>query len=174
MAQRQQLIKCPPPQVWEVLADGASYAQWVVGTQEILDVDPAWPDVDAVLRFQVGVGPVHFQDSCTVRICEPERRLELEAKAEPFGTARIAFTLIPWGADTLVILDEHPLLGPGARLQGPPSELILHVRNRRMLANLARRAVRDDEEAGQEEESGDEERAGDEKTARQPAGSRTA
>ena len=40
-----------------------------------------------------------------------------------------------------MILDEHPLLGPGARLQGPPSELLLHLRNRRMLGNLARTAV---------------------------------
>jgi uncharacterized protein YndB with AHSA1/START domain len=142
MAARQQLVKCPPHQVWQVLADGSSYAQWVVGTQEILHVDPAWPAVGAALRFQLGLGPLHFQDSCVVRICEPERRLELEARAQPFGTARIAFTLIPWAADTLVILDEHPLLGPGARLQGPPSEFILHLRNRRMLGNLARVAIK--------------------------------
>ncbi|HEV2635899.1 MAG TPA: SRPBCC family protein [Actinocrinis sp.] len=141
MAARQQLIPRPPHQVWKVLADGSSYARWVVGTQQILDVDPDWPAVGAVLRFQLGLGPLNFRDTCTVRICEPERRLELEAKAEPFGTARIAFTLIPWADGTLVILDEHPLLGPGARLQGPPSELLLHVRNRRMLGNLARVAV---------------------------------
>ena len=141
MAKRQQLIKCPPDQVWKILADGTSYAQWVVGTQHILHVDPAWPAVGAHLRFRVGIGPIHFQDSCVVRISEPGRRLELEAKAEPFGTARIAVELIPWGQHTLVILDEHPLLGPGARLQGPPSELLLHLRNRRMLGNLARTAV---------------------------------
>lgn len=141
MAERQQLVKCPPHQVWQVLADGESYAHWVVGTQEILQVDAAWPAVDAVLRFRVGIGPVHFEDSCTVRICEPERRLELEARAEAFGTARIAFTLLPWSENTLVILDEHPLLGPGARMQGPPSELILHLRNRRVLGNLARTAL---------------------------------
>jgi uncharacterized protein YndB with AHSA1/START domain len=147
MAQRQQLIKCPPDRVWQVLADGSSYARWVVGTQEILDIDPAWPDVGAALRFQVGLGPLHFQDSCAVRICEPGRRLELEAKAEPFGTARIAFTLIPWSEHTLVLLDEHPLLGVGARLQGPPSELALHLRNRRILGNLAREALKRDEDA---------------------------
>lgn len=141
MAERQQLVKCSPHQVWQVLANGESYAQWVVGTQEILEVDPAWPAVGAALRFRAGIGPLHFEDSCVVRICEPERRLELEAIAEPFGTARIAFTLIPWSTHTLVILDEHPLRGPGALLQGPPSELILHLRNRRILGNLARTAV---------------------------------
>ena len=142
MARRQQLIESPPARVWQVLADGATYARWVVGTQRIIAIDTAWPRVGAVLRFQVGLGPLHFRDSCAVRICEPGRRLELEAKAESLGTARIAFDLIPWGGHTLVLLDEHPLLGVGARLQGPPSELLLHLRNRRILRNLAREATR--------------------------------
>lgn len=147
MAKRHQLVKCPPHQVWRVLADGDSYARWVVGTQEILHVDPAWPAVNAELRFQVGIGPFHFKDSCIVRICEPEARLELEAKAEPFGTARIAFTLVPWSVNTLVTLDEHPLLGPGTRLQGPISDRLLHLRNRRLLDNLANVAVTEHEHA---------------------------
>lgn len=141
MAKRQQLVKCPPGQVWDVLSDGRRYAQWVVGTQRILHVDPSWPDTGASLRFQVGVGPLHFENRCVVRICEPRRRLELEARADPLGTARIAITLIPWGDHTLVILDESPLLGLGARMHGPPVELLLHLRNRHMLGNLARTAV---------------------------------
>lgn len=137
MAERHQLVKCPPERVWEILADGDSYARWVVGTQEILSVDTRWPAVDAELRFQAGLGPLRIQDTCIVRICEPRHRLELEAMARPFGTARIAFRLIPWSENTLVILDEHPLIGPGARLQGPVSEFLLHLRNRRLLDNLA-------------------------------------
>ncbi|MFF1875072.1 SRPBCC family protein [Streptomyces sp. CB03911] len=141
MARRQQFIECPPEQVWAVLADGHSYAEWVVATRDIEHVDPAWPAVGAELRYAVGLGPLTFRDSCTVRICEPRARLELEAEASPFGAARIAFTLIPWGDNTLVLLDEHPLTGPGARLQGPPSELVLNLRNRRLLRNLAQVAV---------------------------------
>jgi uncharacterized protein YndB with AHSA1/START domain len=142
MAQRQQLIECPPSQVWDILADGHSYAQWVVGTREILHTDGRWPEVGALLRFRAGLGPWTFEDTCEVRICEDQRRLELEAEAKPFGTARIAFTLIPWARHTLVILDEHPLRGLGARLQGPPTEIALHLRNRQLLANLARTATR--------------------------------
>lgn len=140
MARRNQLVKRPPHRVWQVLADGHSYARWVVGTRKILHVDTAWPDVDAELRFQVGLGPIHLEDTCVVRICEPRRRLELEAMAQLFGTARIAFTLIPWGANTVVTLDEHPLLGAGARLHGPISEGVLSIRNRRLLNQLARLA----------------------------------
>lgn len=141
MAQRQQLIECPPARVWDVLADGDTYAQWVVGTKQILHADNHWPTVGAGLRFRVGLGPLTFEDTCIVRICEPGSRLELEAKADPLGTARIAFTLLPWADHTLVILDEHPLRGLGARIQGPPTELVLHLRNRHMLANLARTAT---------------------------------
>lgn len=141
MAKRHQLVKCSPDQVWRILASGDSYARWVVGTQKILSVDAAWPAVGAELRFQAGLGPLRIKDSCVVRICEPQHRLELEAMAEPFGTARIAFTLSPWSTHTLVTLDEHALLGPGARLQGAISERLLHARNRRLLDNLARVAV---------------------------------
>ncbi|MFJ1707379.1 SRPBCC family protein [Kitasatospora sp. NPDC088346] len=143
MARRQQFVECPPHAVWDVLADGHRYAEWVVGTQDIDHADPDWPNVGAALHYRAGLGPLTVNDSCTVRICEPGTRLELEAKADPFGAARIAFTLLPWGDNTLVLLDEHPLTGPGARLQGPPSELLLHLRNRRLLGNLARMAVRE-------------------------------
>ncbi|SEK46818.1 SRPBCC family protein [Streptacidiphilus jiangxiensis] len=142
MAQRQRLIEYPPSQVWDTLADGESYAQWVVGTKEILHADSRWPAVGAQLRFRAGLGPWTFEDTCEVRICESARRLELEASAKPFGTVRIAFTLIPWARNTLVILDEHPLRGLGARLQGPPTEFALHLRNRQLLDNLARTAAR--------------------------------
>ncbi|MEU1424366.1 SRPBCC family protein [Kitasatospora sp. NPDC005751] len=143
MARRQQFIECPPEAVWSVLSDGRNYAEWVVGTRDIEHADADWPAVGTLLHFRAGIGPLTVDDRCVVRICEPGTRLELEAKAEPFGAARIAFTLVPWGANTLVFLDEHPLTGPGSRLQGPPSELLLHLRNRRLLGNLARVAVRE-------------------------------
>ncbi|MFC8723065.1 SRPBCC domain-containing protein [Kitasatospora sp. NPDC057198] len=140
MAQRQRLITSPPERVWDVLANARSYARWVVGTQDVLDADEHWPAVGARLRFRVGLGPAALEDTCVVRICEPVRRLELEAAADPLGTARIAFSLVPWGEDTLLLLDEHPLRGLGARLENPLTELLLHLRNRRLLGNLARRA----------------------------------
>nr|WP_202511931.1 SRPBCC family protein [Streptomyces sp. SID3343] len=132
------MIQAPPARVWEVLSDPRRYAEWVVGTRTVKQADDEWPRVGARLRYVLGFGPVTFDDECVVRICEPERRLELEAMARPFGSARIAIELVPWGDDTVVVVDEHPLRGLGATLEGPPSELLLHLRNRRMLANLAR------------------------------------
>ncbi|MFI1586119.1 SRPBCC family protein [Embleya sp. NPDC020630] len=138
MARRQQLINATPAQVWDVLADARRYAEWVVGTRRIERADVGWPRPGARLVYAVGIGPLTFTDECVVRMCVPGERLELEAVASPLGTARIGIELLPWDTETLVLVDEHPLRGPAARLHGPPGEALLHLRNRRMLRNLAR------------------------------------
>lgn len=121
-----------------MLADAHRYAEWVVGTRRIERADDTWPRQGASLAYTVGIGPFTFQDECTVRLCDPGKRLELEAMAPPLGTARIGIELLPWDTETLVLVDEHPLRGPAARLHGPPGEVLLHLRNRKMLHNLAR------------------------------------
>ncbi len=65
----------------------------------------------AELGYVLKLGPKSYRGRTTSRICEPGRRLELEAKTD-LGSARIAFRLVPWGGDTLVIVDEHPSGAP--------------------------------------------------------------
>ncbi|AWE48779.1 SRPBCC family protein [Streptomyces nigra] len=146
MARNRRLILSSPSEVWSLLADGSRYGEWVTGTQRVLTVDPHWPDVGARLRVRVGVGPVTLDDDVVVRICEPARRLELEARAEPFGAARIAMRLIPWGEHTLFVIDWHPLRGPGTRMHGLPVDYVVAIRNGMMLTKLARIAVREHHE----------------------------
>ncbi|MBQ0996497.1 MULTISPECIES: SRPBCC family protein [Streptomyces] len=146
MARNRRLILSSPSEVWSLLADGSRYGEWVTGTQRVLTVDPHWPDVGARLRVRVGMGPVTLDDDVVVRICEPERRLELEARAEPFGAARIAMRLIPWGEHTLFVIDWHPLRGPGTRMHGLPVDYVVAIRNGMMLTKLARIAVREHHE----------------------------
>ncbi|MFH0516028.1 SRPBCC family protein [Streptomyces sp. M41] len=141
MARNRRLILSSPSKVWSLLSDGHRYGEWVSGTQQVLEADPHWPDVGARLQVRVGVGPLALDDTCVVRISEPERRLELEAKADPFGAARIAMNLIPWGEHTLFVLDWHPLRGPGIRMHGLPVDYIVSIRNGMMLTKLARIAV---------------------------------
>ncbi|MFE5829005.1 SRPBCC family protein [Streptomyces sp. NPDC056488] len=141
MSRNRRLILSPPSKVWELLANGRRYGEWVSGTQQVTAVDPHWPDVGARLRVRVGLGPLALDDSCVVRICQPERRLELEAKADPFGAARIAMNLIPWGEHTLFLLEWHPLRGPGTRMHGLPVDYLVSIRNGMMLTKLARIAV---------------------------------
>jgi uncharacterized protein YndB with AHSA1/START domain len=130
------LIERSPEAVWAVLEDGHSYAEWVVGTQRICEVDEHWPAVGSCIRYTVGAGRITINDTTTVRRLEPGRELELEARAGWLGSARISFDVRPWGKHTLVIIDEHPLSGPGARWHNAIVEVLLRFRNRRMLDNL--------------------------------------
>jgi uncharacterized protein YndB with AHSA1/START domain len=132
------LVRRPPEQVWEVLADGHAYAEWVVGTRAIRSVDPGFPDVGTAIDYTVGIGPVRLRGRTTVRHLEPGRQLGLEADAGGLGTARIVIDVLDWGEDTVVVLDEHPLRGPGYRLHNAVSDAFLLVRGHPMVRNLAR------------------------------------
>ncbi|MEF9901843.1 SRPBCC family protein [Streptomyces sp. P9-A2] len=136
MAVRQHLIRTSPQTVWDVLADGSRYADWVVGTSSSKPVRGQWPRLGAAIRYEVRLGPVRLSDETVVRRCEWGKTLELEAWAGAFGTARIAIELRPWGEECLVIVDEHPLRGVGGRLHNLVVEALLQVRHRAMLARL--------------------------------------
>ncbi|WP_037055570.1 SRPBCC family protein [Pseudonocardia asaccharolytica] len=139
MAVLNVLIDRDPQQVWDVLSDGSAYADWVVGTRHIEDVDPHWPELGSQIRYALGFGRWTIEDVTTVRLVEPGRRLELEAYAGRLGSARISIALLPWGEErTLVIVDEHPLTGPGALWHTLLVDVLLRFRNQRMVRSLAR------------------------------------
>ncbi len=136
MAVLNLVLDRPPADVWSVLRDGHSYAEWVAGTQQILGVDATWPEVGSKLRFRAGIGPLAYEDKTVVRRLESDR-LELEAFAGPIGTARVSIEVHAWGEkQALVIIDEHPLTGVAARWHNSLMEVLLRVRNRRMAASL--------------------------------------
>lgn len=138
MAVVNALVERTPEQVWEVLADGHAYADWVVGTTEIRAVDDGWPALGRSIHYTVGWGPLALRGRTTVRQVEKDTRLGLEADAGLLGSVRIALELDPWGEGTVVVLDEHPLRGPAYWLQSAVSEAVLLVRGRPMLNQLAR------------------------------------
>jgi uncharacterized protein YndB with AHSA1/START domain len=138
MASVNVLVRRPRQQVWDVLADGHAYAEWVVGTREIRAVDEGWPAVGTAIHYTVGFGPLTFQGQTVARLVDPLNRLGLEADGGPLGTARIVIDLTDWGDDTVVVLDEHPLRGPAYQLHNAFSEAMLLLRGRPMVANLAR------------------------------------
>ncbi|WP_406728961.1 SRPBCC family protein [Streptomyces sp. GD-15H] len=137
MAVRHRLIRTSPQTVWEVLADGSRYADWVVGSSLSEPVRGQWPRLGAAIRYEVRLGPLRLSNETVVRRCQRGEALELEAWAGPLGTARIAFELRPWGDECLVIVDEHPLRGVGGRLHNLAVEVLIQVRHRAMLARLA-------------------------------------
>ncbi|MET9374130.1 SRPBCC family protein [Streptomyces sp. NPDC003035] len=138
MAVRHQLIRRSPEDVWAVLADPSRYSEWVVGTSDSEPLDGDWPQVGSRLRYTVRLGPWSGHGETIVRRCEPGAELELEAVAQGIGTARIALVVSPWGEETLVICDEHPLRGLGGRWHNTLSDSLIELRHRGMLARLAR------------------------------------
>ncbi|MEU9581532.1 SRPBCC family protein [Streptomyces chilikensis] len=136
MAKRHRLIKATPEQVWGILSDGERYADWVVGTTRSRPVRGDWPEVGAALEYEVRIGPLKLRNETVVRRCLPGRELELEAKAGPLGTARIALELRSWGDDTLVVVDEHPLQGAGGKIHNVGVEALIQLRHREMLRRL--------------------------------------
>ncbi|MFJ9251070.1 SRPBCC family protein [Streptomyces sp. NPDC101776] len=144
MAVRHRLIRKSPEDVWKILSDAEQYGDWVVGTSRAELDEGVWPEVGAALRYEIRIGPLTLHNQTVVRRSEPPAILELEAHSGPLGTARIAMELRPWGEQTLIILDEHPLRGAGGALHNPLLDAAQQVRSRAMLARLARLCENDE------------------------------
>lgn len=135
-----------PKAVFEVLRDGRSYREWVVGTREIRTVEPGWPEPGTALHYTVGYGPLRKDDETRSLSYEPDHRLELEAHAWPAGSARIELRAEPVEDGTLVTIDEHPLRGPARTLHNPTLDALIRIRNvetLRRLESVTRRRVHD-------------------------------
>jgi uncharacterized protein YndB with AHSA1/START domain len=142
MVEVSRIIRTAPERVYAVLADGWSYASWVVGAAHIRDVDDTWPSVGARVHHQVGPWPLHIKDQTSVRAVEPGRMLELEARAWPLGAALIRLDLRPLGADaTEVRIGETICSGAGRVIPEPVQALLLKPRNVESLRRLDDMAV---------------------------------
>jgi Polyketide cyclase / dehydrase and lipid transport len=137
MAVRHQLIKRSRDDVWSVLADRELYADWVAGTSSSHGGEGDWPAEGSSLDYTVSLGPWSLAGRTVVRQEERPARLALEVDSGRLGSARVDIEIRPWGEDSLVIVDEHPLTGPGGLLHNVAVDAMLQVRHRRMLARLA-------------------------------------
>ena len=99
-------------QVWNVIADGWTYSQWVVGNTRMRAVDPRWPAPGAVIHHTIGIWPVVLDDETEVESSTPLEELVLLAKGRPFGGARITLRLSDSGAGCRVEMAEVPVGGP--------------------------------------------------------------
>ena len=123
--------------VWQLLADGRRYADWVVGASRIRDVEPGWPTVGSRYHHTVGVWPFHLRDDTVVENCEVGRRLVLEARARPLGRARVEIVLEDIPIGTRVVLSEKAKSPAVARWCNPVLAPLIHVRNVEALRRLA-------------------------------------
>jgi hypothetical protein len=142
MPKKSKLINTSPERVFAVLADGWSYASWVVGASHIRDVDDGWPAAGTRIHHQVGPWPLHVKDVTWVDAVVPGRILDLHARAWPLGEARIRFDLEPVEAATRVTLSYDLIAGAGRFVPPPVQSVLLGPRSTEMLSRLADIAVR--------------------------------
>ncbi|CAA9260201.1 MAG: hypothetical protein AVDCRST_MAG41-2335 [uncultured Corynebacteriales bacterium] len=131
-----------PEAVFDVLRDGRTYADWVVGTRAIRVVEAGWPEPGTALHYTIGYGLLRKDDETRATAYEPGRRLEMEAKAWPAGSARIELRAEPVQDGTLVSIEEHPVRGFGALVHNPVLDLSIKIRNLETLRRLERQALR--------------------------------
>jgi uncharacterized protein YndB with AHSA1/START domain len=142
VAETRRTINAPPERIFAVLADGWSYASWVVGAAHIRDVDDGWPAVGTRVHHQVGPWPLQLKDQTSVRAVESDHVLELDARAWPLGGARIRLELRPAGRDsTQVVMTEQLSSGIGRLLPRRLQSLLLKPRNAEALRRLDDLAV---------------------------------
>jgi hypothetical protein len=142
MATVSQHIAAAPTAVWDVLADGWSYSNWVVSTSHVRAVEAAWPAAGAKLHHSQGTWPVTLDDEAVVEVSKPASRLVLLARGRPFGAARVDLDLRSEDGGTRVTMTEEPVSGPGRWAHNPVTEALLRHRNTEALARLAAIAER--------------------------------
>jgi uncharacterized protein YndB with AHSA1/START domain len=143
MATNSITIDAPVERVYAVLADGRSYAEWVVGAKRIRSVDPHWPAIGSKFHHTVGAGPLTLDDESEVLDVEPRRRLELRVRARPAGEAHVTLTLTAanGGNHTNVEMEEHPVRGLATVVgRNPIADWLLGRRNDEALRRLKNRA----------------------------------
>lgn len=127
-----------PEDVFAVLADGWTYADWVVGAKRVREVDDGFPTPGCRLHHSVGVGPLTLDDNTKVLEAAPPTHLLLEARARPFGRAKIRFTLRADGGGTLVTIEEWAVRPQPVALLNPLVDPLVKARNVETLRRLER------------------------------------
>jgi uncharacterized protein YndB with AHSA1/START domain len=136
MAVTVAVIPVAPERVWSVLADPGSYGYWVVGSQTIRDAEGPWPQVGARIHHRVGAGPLTLDDNTEVLESEPPRRLVLQARARPLGTARVIMELHPEGTGTRTVMTEEPGDSISRLFHNRLFDVLVDRRNREALRRL--------------------------------------
>ncbi len=129
-------------QVWDVMADGWTYSQWVVGNSRMRAVDPGWPAPESKIHHTIGIWPISINDETVVESCTPQQELVLLARSRPFGGARITLRLFDNDGGCRIEMAEVPLGGPLSLLPRRLALAAAFPRNRECTSRLAALAER--------------------------------
>ena len=131
-----------PEQVWEVLADGWTYAAWVVGASRIRAVEGGWPRTGSRIHHSVGTWPLLVSDETVVEACEPERLIRLRAKGKAMGQAVVEISLHDEGGHTRIEMREDATQGLGRLVPRQVRQAMIAPRNAETVTRLALLAER--------------------------------
>jgi hypothetical protein len=140
MSENGRIVQAAPEDVFSVLADGWSYAAWVVGAARIRDVDSDWPEPGARIHHSVGIWPLLLHDETVVEECDQPHRLQLKVHAWPSGAGRVEILVAPEPQGCSVVIREAPVAGPARLIPRIVSDALLHWRNVEALRRLALRS----------------------------------
>jgi uncharacterized protein YndB with AHSA1/START domain len=129
-------LPVPPERVFAVLADSETYAYWVVGSHSIRGADATWPAPGSKLHHRVGVGPFTLNDNTEVLEADPPRRLVLQARARPLGSARVMLDIVEHDGGSRVTMEEGPGDLFSRLLHNPIADRLLGRRNDESLRRL--------------------------------------
>lgn len=135
-------VTAPLQRVWDVLADGWTYSQWVVGNSRTRAVDSNWPEPGAAIRHSVGVWPLVINDQTSVESARPPYELVLRAGLGTLGAMRITMRLEETPKGCRAIMIEVPVEGPLRFIPNRVNLIGIFPRNRECLLRLAALAER--------------------------------
>ncbi|ABK67249.1 SRPBCC family protein [Mycobacterium avium subsp. hominissuis] len=135
-------VAAPCERVWEVIAQGWTYTQWVVGNSRTRAVDADWPNPGASIRHSVGVWPLVINDATVVERSDPPHELVLRAHLGPLGAARITLRLHATRVGCRVEMIEVPARGSVRLIPNQLALLAVYPRNQECLLRLAALAER--------------------------------
>ena len=130
-------VGVPRERVWEVLAQGWTYTQWVVGNSRMRAVDSNWPEPGATIRHSIGIWPFVINDATVVEESDPPRKLVLRACLGALGAALITMKLEETAQGCRVEMIEVPAEGAMAIIPDSVALAAAYPRNRECLWRLA-------------------------------------
>lgn len=137
MSENTRVMDCAPEHVFDILADGWSYATWVVGAARIRAVDKQWPAPGSKIHHSVGAWPLMIHDNSEVESVDAPHQILLTVRAWPTGEGRVKIAVSPEGSRTRVTMTEDATGGPAVMLFKPARQLMLRFRNAESLRRLA-------------------------------------
>jgi uncharacterized protein YndB with AHSA1/START domain len=135
-------IAATPDRVFDVLADARCYAEWVVGTKEVLRADLGFPATGESFYPRVGFGPVVVDGKTTVLESARPRTVVLHARARPVADAIVTLELHGTDDRTVVTMREEPAGPAPLRLAQRLGDPLLQRRNAASLRRLKALAER--------------------------------